>query len=242
MSVALRGGGQLRQISRDLRRAGDGQVTRAFRRELRAAAAPLVPVVRQAALGIPVKGTAGPAGLRRRLAKATRLRVKTVGKGASVQILVDPRRMPSGEKALPQYMEGLPGHSRWRHPVFGHDVWVQQDSHPFFFPALRPLGLRSRVAVNRVIGSITADITGRGLGTLPAAAPVSGVRAEAAGVARVRQVVSGDEAALRGELAALRSQIASGGTGAATLARARALQHQIGVLTQGRVWSAAGFK
>jgi hypothetical protein len=156
-------GTDLRVIGRELRRMDDREVTARFRRDLRAAAVPLVPAVRASARAIPSKQTRGRrAGLRRDIARAVTLRVRTAGKLASVAIFVDGRKMPDREGALPQYMEGT--RPRWRHPVFGNpDVWVMQPAHPYFYRVVRPLGFASRIAINKTIDSITRDITGRGL-------------------------------------------------------------------------------
>jgi hypothetical protein len=158
----LAGGKDLRRISLELRRMDDKTIKKKLRRELVAAAAPMVPAVRAAIGAIPVKGTSGSTGLRKRLQKATRLRVRTVGRQAGVAILVDPKRMPDGQKALPKYMEGL---KPWRHPVFADDpnrqawTWVSQTPRPYFFRTVRPLGLRSKIAVSKVVTDITHDIT-----------------------------------------------------------------------------------
>lgn len=156
-------GTDLRVISAELRRMDDREVTSRFRRDLRVAAAPLVPAVRSSAMAIPSRQTHGKrTGLRRDIARAVTLRVRTAGKLASVAIFVDGRKMPDREGALPQYMEGT--RPRWRHPVFGNpDVWVVQSPHPYFYRVVVPLGFASRVAINRTINSITRDITGRSL-------------------------------------------------------------------------------
>lgn len=142
------------------------EIKKRFRKELRAAAAPLVPAVRASIRSIPSKRGYSPDGLRGRMVKATRLEVKTVGKSAGVAIRVDGRKMPSGQKRLPPLMEGEGVQrgrrvdTRWRHPVFGNrNVWVQQDSHPYFFPVVRMAGLASRRAVNKVLDGITRDIS-----------------------------------------------------------------------------------
>lgn len=152
-------GKDLRVVSAQLRRAGDGRVKKQFARNLRAAAAPMVPLVRASIAAIPAKGPAST-GLRQRMQRATRLSVKTVGRSASVSVMVDPKKMPDGQKSLPQYMEGAEGHARWRHPVFGDpDKWVQQPSHPYFFRVVNRLGGMSRVAVAKVIADITRDLS-----------------------------------------------------------------------------------
>jgi hypothetical protein len=162
MPWGVYGGKDLRRISLELRRQGNGrEVAKKFRRELRRAAAPMVPAVRASIAQIPTHGDKHT-GLRQRMSKATRLRVRTVGRGASVQILVDPKRMPDGEKSLPQYMEGAEGHTRWRHPVYGprgSTPYVTQPPSPYFFRVVRPLGARSRVAVAKVVTEISREIT-----------------------------------------------------------------------------------
>jgi hypothetical protein len=151
-------GADLSEISRELRRMNDKAIIRQFRTELRAAAAPLVPAVRTSIDAIPVKGTSGSTGLRARLKKAVTLRVRTSGKNAQVSILMSTAKMPSGQRALPAYMEGTK--SPWRHPVFGNtDNWRQQDSHPFFYRTVRPLGAGAKVAVNKITADITRKIT-----------------------------------------------------------------------------------
>ena len=148
----------LRRISRELKKMNRPQVLKRFRKELRVVARPLVPRVRTSIRAIPSKRAYTASGLRGQMSKATWLQVKTVGGQAGVSIRVDGRKMPTHQKALPSYMEGLK--KPWRHPVFGHDVWVaQQPPHPYFFKALRTAGPAARVAVDRVVKGITKDIT-----------------------------------------------------------------------------------
>lgn len=156
----LRSSTDLRVIARELRRMDDREVTLRFRRELRAAAAPMLPAVRASISNIPSKqSTPRGAGLRAAMSRAARLEVRTVGRTAAVSIRVDGRRMPPGEGKLPAYMEGTA--PRWRHPVYGHtSTWVTQPPHPYFYRVVVPLGFASRVAVNRVMDGITRDITG----------------------------------------------------------------------------------
>jgi hypothetical protein len=152
-------GTDLRVLSAKLRAAGASrQVRRKLSRGLRSAASPLVPAVRASIAAIPAHGP-DHSGLRKRMQKATRLKVRTTGREAQVTILVDPKRMPDGQKALPQYMEGVEGHTRWRHPVWGHDRWVTQESHPYFFPVVRPAGAAARAEVSKVVAEITHEIT-----------------------------------------------------------------------------------
>ena len=152
-------GKDLAEVSRELRKAGNGTVTKQFRQELRAVAAPFVPAVRSSIAAIPVKGTAGSTGLRQRLSKAVTLRVRTSGKNAQVSILMSTGKMPDGQKSLPAMMEGT---KQWQHPVFGpHDseTWTSQPSHQYFFPVVRGIGPAAKVAIGRVVKNITKEIT-----------------------------------------------------------------------------------
>lgn len=153
----LRGGKDIKRVGAELRRMDDKEILKRFRKELRAAAAPMVPAVRASIAAIPVKGTSGSTGLRKRLQKATRLMLRTGGKLAGIRVLVDPKKLPDHERSLPAMEEGL---RPWKHPVYGNrGVWVRQDPHAYFFPVVRKLGPASRIAVNRVLDGITKSIT-----------------------------------------------------------------------------------
>lgn len=136
----------------------DKEVLKRFRKELRTAAKPLVPMVRSSIRRIPSSRPYSPQGLRGQMAKATTLQVKTAGKQASVILRVDGRKMPPNAGSVPAYMEG--SKPRWRHPVYGKKtVWVQQPSQPYFYNNLTVAGPRTRQAVGRVIDQISKDIT-----------------------------------------------------------------------------------
>lgn len=157
----LHGGKELARISRELRRTGEGKVlAKQLRKDLRAAAKPLVPKVRASIdKNVPAGGTPkGQPTLRARLKKATTLRVRTSGRDAGISIIVDGRKMPSRQGSLPAYVEGTK--PRWRHPVFGDtDRWVSQQPHPFFYSVVRPYGRRARKTVNHTLDEITKKIT-----------------------------------------------------------------------------------
>ena len=154
--IEVRSADSLRRISRELRRMNDREVKKRFSRELRAAARPLVPVVRASIMSIPSK--TGDGTLRRQMSRAAKLTVRTVGKDAGVTIRVDGRKMPPGKGALPAYMEGTK--PRWRHPVFGNrNVYVDQKAHPYFYRVVTPYGRRARRTVDKVLTGISRDIT-----------------------------------------------------------------------------------
>lgn len=157
MSIRLQRGDELRRVSREQRRMDNPEIKKRFRKELRAAAAPLVPRVRSSIRSIPSGRGYSPQGLRGQMARATRLEVKTSGRQAGVAIRVDGRKMPSHMKSLPSMVEGK---KRWRHPVFGNrEVWVSQPSQPYFYNVVRTAGPASRRAVNKVLNGITKDIS-----------------------------------------------------------------------------------
>jgi len=156
VTIGLRDSGDLKRISRELRRMDDKELKKRFRKELRAAAAPLVPRVRASIRSIPSNRGYSPDGLRAALSKAVKLEVKTAGRQAGVAIRVDGRKMPSHMKSLPSMVEGK---KRWRHPVFGHrEVWVNQTSEPYFYNVVRLAGPAARRAVSKVLDGISRDI------------------------------------------------------------------------------------
>lgn len=153
----VRGAGKdIHVIARELKRMDHPEVKRRFTRDLRAAAQPMVPAVRASVRSIPVKGH-GHTGLRDRIANATRVSV-TTGRNAGVIILVDPKKLPDDQRALPGFLEGT--RKRWMHPVYGHrNNWVLQPPHPYFYKVVRRLGPASRVAVAKTLNGISRDIT-----------------------------------------------------------------------------------
>lgn len=158
MSAPPRHGKDLREISRELRKMDNKELSKRFRKELRTAAAPLVPAVRASIRTLPSSRRYSASGLRGQMSRATTLQVKTLGKEAQVVIRVDGRKMPTRSKAVQAYMEGIK--SPWRHPVFGNtEVWVRQDPHPYFYRTMRGAGPRARLAVARVLDQVTKDIT-----------------------------------------------------------------------------------
>lgn len=155
--VEVRGGAELRRISLELRRMGGGELTKKLRRELRKAAQPLVPAVRASIMQIPTTGDKST-GLRRQMAKATKLEMKTTGRQAGIAIRVDGRKMPSRCGRLPSYMEGT--RKRWRHPVYGNrNVWVGQQAHPYFYNVVRNLGPKSHAAIQKALAEATREIS-----------------------------------------------------------------------------------
>ena len=150
----------VKEMARNLLVLGDGHMAKDLQKALLAAAKPIVGDVRTAVLAIPSKsaGTTASrsarasvrfgrsraknktlakferkAGLRQTIAQAVQLRVSAAGGSMSIQ--VDAALLPDDQKSLPWDMEGAG--KPWRHPVYGHDKWVQQQSHPYFFKTIQ---------------------------------------------------------------------------------------------------------
>lgn len=161
--VRITGAEQFTSLARDLRAAGDvGKGLRlALLKQLRVIAKPIVDDVQRGYFAIPAKGpgaaaragkqgkhAAEPVGLRVALMRATRTTVSMSGKSASVKVIVDPNKMPDGLQGLPPLMEG---DEKWRHPVFGHDVWVGQQAHPVIGPVAEKHQNDASIAANAAI-------------------------------------------------------------------------------------------
>lgn len=154
----MRTGRNLQRIAAELRRMDNKQLKLEFSREIRAAARPMVPAVKSAIHQIPSKRGYTSSGLRGRMVKAVKLEARTTGRDAGVRIRVDGRKMPSGDKNLQSYMEGVK--KPWRHPVFGNrDVWVTQPPKPYFFKTVDPMGQRTARDVNRAIDRVADKIS-----------------------------------------------------------------------------------
>ena len=150
---------QMRVIVAELRGvANSGEIPRQFRAELAKAARPFAPAVRASILNIPTHGEKHT-GLRVRIARCVQTWAEIhTGGFVSVGIEIDSSRMPSGQMSLPLMMEGV---KIWRHPVFGNrEVWVTQDSHPYFYQAVAGYGPASRLAMEKALQTITRKISG----------------------------------------------------------------------------------
>lgn len=146
MKIQFHGAEQLRNLARDLRKAGDeGKGLRKdLRRGIRKAAVPMRDGVQRAALAIPAPG-GRHSGLRAEIARAVRIQI-LLSRQPAVRVLVNGSAMPEGKRALPAYMDG--GKKRWRHPVFGNrHAWVSQTPHPYFWRGIEPHIKDARAAV-----------------------------------------------------------------------------------------------
>lgn len=136
MLLSVSGGRDLRQLAQALRTAGDPQKIRGdLRKDVAAAMKPMQQAVQDNVKATPARG-AKHTGLRRDVARATRIRVLASSAQAAVKLEVAPSRMPAGKRSLPALLDGR---GRWRHPVYGNrNAWVTQASHPFFWRGVQP--------------------------------------------------------------------------------------------------------
>lgn len=151
------------QVARALRGLQDGrELRKRLRRDIAAAAKPMVPAIRSKVRALPSRGESsgrGRPGLRASIAKATRLQVQMSGRYAGVTVRVDPRKMPPGMHSLPGYLEGAAPFQPWRHPVYGNrDAFVTQHPRPYFYAIAERYEVPVRQAAAEAIESIRRQI------------------------------------------------------------------------------------
>lgn len=159
LAISIDGTAELRalkaRLSAAARASGDRSLGGLLSRNLRAEAEPAKQAVRRGVLA--TRGGSTGTGLRRRIAGRVQTRVRTTGAYTGVQVRIDARGMPSGQRALPARLDG---EGRWRHPVYGNTrVWVSQRSDPYFDKALRPLMPKWQQAAQRAMQETAAAIT-----------------------------------------------------------------------------------
>lgn len=145
---------QLRWVVNALRTDGSPEsITRQLRAQLLATQRPFAPRVRAAILNTPAHGPKHT-GLRLRIARCVQTWVEIHGDMVSAGVEVNASRMPSGQKALPLYLNG--SKAPWRHPLFGKPPWYTQAAHPFFDAATAGYGPAQARAVQRAADAIVA--------------------------------------------------------------------------------------
>lgn len=162
VSLRVQGGMELRRLSADLKRAGRGDLTRKMRRNIRNAARPVEADLRSAVMSVQVAssrhGLARPdtdTQLRQRIAAAIGTSITSKG----VRIRVNANRVGDYGAALPKYLDAsIRGYTRWRHPVFGHDVWVEQRGQPWFFNTINRHATDFRRAVLDALDDIAREL------------------------------------------------------------------------------------
>jgi hypothetical protein len=149
-------------VNRSLRRLENGkELRKKLRDDIKAAAKPVVPAIRAKVKGLPSKGQGDDRerpGLRKSIAKATRLQVQMSGRYAGVTIRVDPKKMPAGMHNLPAYLEGAPPFQRWRVPNWGRNDRHTQHPHPYFYAIATHAEPHIKRAVADAVDSIRRQI------------------------------------------------------------------------------------
>ena len=160
--VTIRDTGDLKAVTRQLRAQADGKELLAeLRTGLRGVVNPIRDEVKAAYRAMPAgRGRRPKTSLGSQLARVTRTEVRTSGKLAGVRLRVDGRKMPSGAKSLPAYVEGYK--RPWRHPVYGNrNVWVSQPARPRFDRIVEPHEDDATRAVDEVLDGIRRKLESR---------------------------------------------------------------------------------
>lgn len=129
LQIETTGADQLRVMARRIRQVGDPrQVRKDLTKGLKDGAKPAADRVKAAAMALPARPGRGT-GLRRRMAAATSVQVRTGGRDPAVAVRISRARM-GAQAALPK----VTNEGHWRHPVFGNrGRWVVQRSQPGWF-------------------------------------------------------------------------------------------------------------
>lgn len=156
MRVEIKGTGEFRQLAKDLKQAGRGDLRRELAKSMKTGVKPIEDEMKSNVLGLASAGSRGGAsarakragallrrkkirndkakmaahrasGLRAAAARTVKTKVLMGARSASVQIRSDSKAMPWGQKALPGRMND----GKWRHPVFDDKQnWVTQTVNP----------------------------------------------------------------------------------------------------------------
>lgn len=164
MQVTIRSD-DLAAFAKDARRAGRKDLNKKVGQGMRALVKPIIPEVRAKVRSLPSGGNSErskkarerrPRSLRDATARGVQSKVSLSGKFAGVRLRVDPRHFPPGEKNLPKLLEGAV--DRWRHETYGHEPWVDQQAHPYFFPTIRPHIPRVQAGIRRALDDAVAEL------------------------------------------------------------------------------------
>ncbi|MCT9932452.1 hypothetical protein N5079_19815 [Planotetraspora sp. A-T 1434] len=182
LDVKVTGAHQLYELNRKLREANK-KLPAKLRKGIRDGAKPAVRATKAAVLAIPVKNARGGgrsqrqshhferskgkdeekrrtsarrrSGLRRTIAGAIKVQIRTGAKTAAVRILVDEKQLPPDQRTLPRHLDSPNG---WRHPTFGRDPWTHQQGRPWFETTIRRHLAEVRSAVLKAMDEIANEI------------------------------------------------------------------------------------
>lgn len=164
MAVDIVTPSQLRELSRQLRAGGHGEIAKELRKAIREAGKPVVEDVKSAWLRMAIRGDQGSLGAfahtrgggRKQRVEHAAKRIKSASLAErkygglrqavasatrlrslarGVTIEVDRSRFPEGWSNIAQDLESTKG---WRHPLFGdRKHWYAERGGPTFYPACR---------------------------------------------------------------------------------------------------------
>lgn len=126
--LRIKGAHQLGDLAKRLKAEGEAGkgLRKELLREIRAGAKPLVTDARAAILAMPAKGPEST-GLRARIAKQIKVRVRLAGKRTGVRISIG--QVPDG-----YYLPRRINKGSWKHPVHGdQETWVEQSGKKGWF-------------------------------------------------------------------------------------------------------------
>jgi len=148
LTFRLRGQGELRDLSRDLRRAADKDLRAELIQALKAANEPMVRRLKRAFETARIRGMRKPGakrrftdvipskGLRRPMARAIEGQVRTSGSDPRAQLVLREDRVPVRIRPLIPMFAGA---SPFRHPIMGNrDAWASQSIEDSWWPVIRP--------------------------------------------------------------------------------------------------------
>ncbi|MFE0875350.1 hypothetical protein ACFW4X_10780 [Streptomyces smyrnaeus] len=164
--VRLLGTGQLLELQRRLRAAGNESLRASMQRRVRRAAEPLKSDLQSAIRSVTIsspgrssRGGPSPTSrpLRATIAEAVRISVRTSAGGAGARVWVDKGRLPPDLKRMPDVIN----EGRIRHPVYGNRRrWVTQyAAPPWWDRTVRNHTPRMQREVARVLDDVRNRLT-----------------------------------------------------------------------------------
>lgn len=164
----LTGAADLRRLAAQLREEGRRDLRNQLGARLRRSAAPLRDDLREAILGVPIRGGGRggarrsprangrnnrTAGLRETIAASITATAILHGDAAGARVFIDYSKLPAQQRTLPGHINS----GRWRHPTFGHSPWATQYGREWWWPTIRPHMDR----INRDAARILDDLRDR---------------------------------------------------------------------------------
>lgn len=162
MYVRIVNTGQLLDLQRRLKRAGNTNLRRSMQRRIRSAAEPLRDDLKRTVRATPIRGngrglqgTPVPPGrpLRATIADAIRISVNTTGGGAGAKIWIDKTMLPADMKTMPDNVNSR----SWRHPIFGKG-WTSSYSQPYWAPTVQKHAPKMKKRVEKILDDVKSRL------------------------------------------------------------------------------------